>query len=70
MPLESMDELNEKIRLGWGETPSDKIPADWRTRPAKGNERFLGEVRARATEEVMDGSAVLENARLRAKVKK
>jgi hypothetical protein len=70
MPLESMDELNDKIRAGYGDIPSDKIPADWRTRPPNGIEKFYGEVRTQPTKEAMEGAQVLKNARLRAKRKK
>jgi len=31
------DELDEMIRLGWGDTPQNRLPADWRTR--RGPER-------------------------------
>lgn len=30
--LDSMEDLTEMIRMGWGSTPGRMIPADWRTR--------------------------------------
>jgi len=45
MKLFPMEDLNAMIAAGWGDTPRDKIPADWRTTPpTRHNQYYQGVV--------------------------
>lgn len=44
VPLSPMSDLNLMIANGWGDTPQERLPHDWRTRilPPNGNARLRG----------------------------